>query len=465
LNKNDKNIKESKSEVTEDYIVGKASIQDFLRENTSYFQTIIPKRRKDVIEKARQYMWSVGLLYRVIKLKIELGASGLEPVHADPKVEQFYKDIYDDLDMEGFVRSAIYEHELVGEWYPYFSWDDNTPINATLLDPTLVEVKAVFGNEFIYLHPSSDVEYIIDNEKNSKIYKKIQKLIPTKVLKKWKKGEPALLNSDNAKRYFNIKPPYEKYAKSPVLPIFRDLEILKMLKEADYVTAKRLRQLILQIKVGDPKLNDGSPVGKKTLKGAMDLWNDRKKSNEVFSQWFVSAEYITPDMDIFNEEKYKNPIKSIVDWSGLNALLSDGGSYSEGYIKVKGLRQTFKNIRRTIKKALNDFNKEIAIRNNMTYYGKPKTPEIRFSNSALIDDTEMRKTIEFLYKYGLLSAEDTLKNFGYMFDRQMNKKEEEQDFFDTIRIGFEPSQGLLTEEEKNSGKPKDPNNKQPRTKE
>lgn len=445
-----------------DYEVGIASLNNFadFSEGASLLDLATPNDRYKKIEKAREYVWGSGLLFRMIKLKVEFASAGFEITHENEDVEKFYKDIYEELDIEKFIRSAAFEHEVIGEWYPLYSWEDGKPIHATLLNPQKVEVKSALGKDFIYLYPSGDIEVLLQDD-DPEIKKELKKIVPLKILNKWERGLPARLSKEYSKRYVNLKAPFEKYAHSPIEPIFPDLEILKTLQEADYATAKKFKQLLLQVKIGDSKLNDGGAVPTPLIKQTRELWNNPSETMEIFTQWFVEAEYITPDLDIFNNEKYEAVLKRIIDWSGMNVMIGDGGSYSGGYIKVKGLKQSVENIREVIRKALDDLNKIIAEKNNLKYYGELKTPDIKFNNNALKDDKEIRKIVQFLYKHGLLSGEDTLDNFDYDFDRQMGKKEDEQEYSDVIKIDFEPSQGLLGDEEiSNKDNPKD--DEQPR---
>lgn len=365
--------------------------------------------------------------------------------------------------METFIRNAAYEHEVIGEWFPFYNWEEGKPKTATLLNPELVEVKSVLGKDLIYLRPSSDIKYILNSNREG--IDKLKQFIPKEFLKSWKKSEPVLLNEESTGHYTNLKPYHQKHARPPIEPIFADLEILRTLQEADYATAKKLKQLLLQVKVGNENFNEGNPVDKSLINKARSMWNNPSQSMEIFTQWFVDAEYIIPDTEIFNNEKYESVVKRIIDWSGLNVMIESGGSYSQGFLKIKGLKQSVKNTRKIIRKALNDFNRRIANKNGKTYYGKAKIPKIKFDNNALKDDKEIRQIVQFLYKHGLLSIDDTLDTFNYDFDKQIKKKKDEEQYDDLIKIPFEPSQGLILDNDsENSDKPRNPDDgSQPRS--
>lgn len=444
--------------------LGVASINNYSSfvDETSLLERSRPQTRIEKIKKVREYVWTNPLLYRIIKMKVDFASAGLEITHPNEEIEDFYKDIYEEIDIDTFVKNMAFEHEAIGEFYPLFSWKKGQPISATLLNPELITVKSALGKDFIYMKPSSDVTYLL-NQDDPEIKKELKKVIPTEILGKWSKGREARLKDEYSNRYSNLKAPFEKYSHSPIEPVLSDLEIMKTLQEADYATAKKLKQLLLQVKVGSDKLNNGKPLKKSTLKQARELWNNPSQTMEVFTQWFMDAEYIIPDMEIFSNEKYESVIKRLIDWSGVSVMISEGGSFSQGFIKIKGLRQEVSSTRKVIEKALTDLNKKIAEKNNLKDGENLLIPDIQFSNTALRDDSEIRQIVQFLYKYGLLSGEDTLDAFDYTFDRQMRKKESEQEYSDIIKIDFEPSQGLLNHEENestNNDNPKD--NEQPR---
>lgn len=438
----------SKDSENKEVFMAEASYNNFgdlIGGSNSLLEFVKPNKREDIIEKSRDYVWSIGLLFRIIKLKVEFASAGLEPIHEDKKIEDYYKKLYKKLNIDLFARSAAFEHEVVGEWSPYYSWDGDEPSNIIILNPKLVEVKSVLGNDFIYLKPSKIYQQMM-NSSDEYVKKELKKLIPYNIYNQWRKGKSARLTNEQSNRYVNLKAYHEQYSHSPIEPIFGDLEILKTLQEADYATAKKLKQLLLQIKVGGENYNNGDAVGKGLLKAVKKSWNQSadSQSMEWFTQWFVDAEYIIPDMEIFSAEKYEGVLKRIIDWSGINVMVEQGGSYSQGYIKIKGLRQAVANTRETIKDALDDFNRLIAKKQGLTYYGNLKVPRIKFNNNALKDDGEIRETVQFLYKYGLLSEEDTLGNFNYDFKRQMRKKKEGSEHKDEIRIYFEPGRQELS---------------------
>lgn len=423
---------------------------------------VTPRDKAKVQRKARKYVWSTALLYAITKIKCDFISAGFDVVHEDKKVEKYYKDLYKKIGMKKFVKNWSFEYLVPGEVVPFTNWKNNEPNYITILNPELVEIKNVFGKDFIYLKPDIDVEQLLSSE-NPEIEKELRKIIPIKILEEWKKGKSAYIS--DVKRYTNMKAYHEKYAHSPIEPIFADLEILHTLQEADFATARKLKQLFLHVKVGNEKFNNGKAVDKKLIEATEKLFTDPYKTAELVSQWFIDADYVIPDLSIFGNEKYESVITRILWWSGIQILFNNGGSYSEGTIKLKPFKQEVENVRGEIKDFLDEFNTEIAKRQGLTYYKDLKVPRVKFSKTALDDQKTVNEMLRFLYSNGVLSMEELHDQTGYDFKIQMKqKKDENEKYRDTgiVEPLFEPSQGLLDDKEGGDNEVNNQNDNQPR---
>lgn len=413
----------------------------------SLIDKVKPETRKETLEKAREYVWTTAILYSIIKMKCDFVSSGFDIVHEDDRVEKYFKKIYKKLDMDTYVKNSSFEYFVSGEWVPYFNFKGNEPNYVTIFNPELVDIKTVLGKDFVYLSPSKDIRDLL-NKDNPEIKKELMKIIPQKYFNKWKKGEKVYI--DGAKRYLNLKAYHEKVTHSPIEPIFPDLELLKTLQEADYTTARKLKQLFLHAKVGGEKFNKGRPVPKEIMKKAESLFDQPYRSAELVTQYFIDMEFISPDVEIFSNEKYESVITRILQWSGMEVLLGEGGSYSEGTIRLKPLKQEIENARKEIEKSLNDFNREVAKRKGFTYYNDLKIPRVKFDNNTLVDQNITNNMLKFAYQHGAVSVQKMLEELGYDFKMQMKQKQEERDeYLEQIYIAHEPSQGLSLREGKN----------------
>ena len=417
------------------------------RDNAKLLNQILKnKSREDIIKDAREYVWSIGLLYRLIKIKVDFICSGFKVVSQDDEVEEKYKELYDKLDINEFIKNFAFEQLVIGESYPFYNWGNDGIKNVSLLNPELTKVKTVLGEDLVYLKPSQDIKSLMnsDNERERQV---LNNIVPRDVLNQWEDGKYAVLPEDVADRYAELKAYHEKYAHSPIEPIFPDLKLLSELISADYGVAQKLSQLITHIKVGDENFRDGKQVPPDVIDKVEELFNNPNSSSQtIFSQWFISAEHISPPIEeIFGSEKYQDVVRRIVQWSGLGIFIDTGdagSSYASGYLKTKPIQQEIDNYRELIKRVLNDFNQLVAEKHGWKTYGDNlKTPNIKFDSNALKEESDVLQVVQFLYQYGLLSEEEVLEEFGYDIARQMDKKEEAQEeYYEKMTLPFEPSQ-------------------------
>lgn len=413
----------------------------------SLIDKVKPSNRKYTLKKAREYVWTTAILYAIIKMKCDFVSSGFRIVHENDKVHNYYNKLYDELDIETYVKNSAFEYFVSGEWVPYFNFKNGKPNYVTIFNPELVEIKTAMGKDFVFLHPPENVQELLRSE-DPEVQKAIRKVIPRKYREKWKEGKKVYI--EDAKRYTNLKAYHEKYAHSPIEAIFPDLEIMRTLQEADYATARKLKQLFLHVKVGNEKFNKGKPVPKKVMDKVESIFEQPYKSAELITQYFVEMEFVTPDVEIFGNEKYESVITRILQWSGVEVFFArEGTSYSEGTIKLKPLKQEVENARKEIKKSLEQFNKRIANEQGMTYYGNPKIPRILFDNSALDDEGKINEMLKFAYNHGTVSVQKLHDELGYDFEFEMKRKQEEkQEHFDDVQVLFEPNQGMSLQEQK-----------------
>ncbi|MGM0409468.1 MAG: hypothetical protein ACQEQF_01795 [Bacillota bacterium] len=429
----------------------------------SLIDKVKPSDRKGVLKQAREYVWTTALLYSIIKMKCDFVSSGFEVVHENEKVNKYYNDLYDRLDMDTYVKNSAFEYFVSGEWVPYFNFNGQEPNYVTIFNPELVESKTAMGQDFIFLHPSNEIQKLLEMD-NTEVQEELRKIIPIEYIRKWQNGKKVYVK--DAKRYVNLKAYHERNAHSPIEPIFPDLEILRTLQEADYATARKLKQLFLHVKVGNDKFNNGKPVPKPIMDKVEELFEQPYKSAELVTQYFVDMDFITPDTEIFGNEKYESVVTRILEWSGVEVFFArEGTSYSEGTIKLKPLKQEVENAREKIKKSLNEFNEEVAQRRGMRYYGSPKTPRILFDNNALEDESKINEMLKFAYSHGTISVQKLHEELGYDFKLEMKRnKDERENYSEDIGVPFEPSQSESWQQDNDSNNDEDnpDKNDQPR---
>lgn len=440
-----------------EYEIGKASFNSSLNYNMdelysqfisnskptirNLFQTKANRVQK--IKLARNFVWGVGLLYKVIQLKTNYITEGFEVYLKDKEIQKIYEDLNDEIDIDTYIKNAAFEHEVIGEWTNFIQWDNSDIINLTILNPEKVKVKTVFGNDLIFVRPPDDIKYLF-NSNDKQVLKRLKDSLPKKYYDAWSKGQEVLLDEDETKRYFNQKAYHENYSHSPIEPIFDDLALLSMYKESDYSVAYKIKKAILQVKVGDKDFNDGEPLDSDIIDQAEKMFKNPSEASEIFTQWFMSADWIIPDSDVYYPEKYEPVIRSILEWSGLGIFLADNSGYGASTEKTEGFYNSIRNSRREIKKSILDIYKQYARKNDIRdENGDLLIPKATFSDKHMQSTEELIKKVNFLYNKGMLTPETTLDTYGFNYNKERDIKLETgkiSEYIELVNVAFEPSQ-------------------------
>jgi len=402
--------------------------------------------RDDKLKISRNFVWNVGILYRIIKMKVDFIIEGFRIYSDKEEVKEFYDQINEEIDIEKYIRNSAFEHQVIGEWYPFLSWNGTDLKKLTILNPEQVSVKSLFGEDLIYLKPTQEIMKLL-NDPDPETQKRLRKVVPSKYYNKWSKGEEVLLDENEVFRYFNQKAYHEGYSHTPIEPIFDDLALLEMHKESDYSVAYKIKKAILQIKVGDKDFNEGDPVDEEILEQAEELFSNPSEAMEVFTQWFMEPEWILPDTDVYNKVKYEPVIQNILEWSGVSLFISDEASYSgAASIRTQGFFKDVKAARSEIRKSIKDIYREIAEKRGFKTYGDQlKMPEVKFSNLSFHNNEELLDSLRFLYSYGLISPDTALDEFGFDIGEEFKIQSEEgkkEKYLEHIITPFEPSQDV-----------------------
>ena len=444
----EESIKMAKSSAFNQYYTSDSSnlFDEFVEGTKPSLRNLFNKKikREDKLRISRNFVWNLGLLYRIIKIKTDYISSGFEIYSDDEDVMEFYSELNEQVDIQRYIENAAFEHEVIGEWYPYLSWSGDDLNKLTILDPKQIDIKSIFGEDVIELSPPKEVRNILNRRDGDPVKDRLQKIIPRRYLEDWKSGRSVVLEEDEVFRYFNTKAYHEKYAHTPIEPIFDDLALLSMHKESDYSISYKIKKAILQVKIGDENYKDGKPVSEDTIDSAMEMFRNPSESMEVFTQWFMNADWIIPDPAVYAPEKYRPVIRNILQWSGLEVMVNteSRSTTGDGQVKAEGFYRDVQSARRKIKISIEDIFETIARKKGFTTYGNNlKLPEIEFSNDVFMSNDELLETVQYLYKHGLISPDTALEKFGINFNREVKKKEGKMDTYrEYIKVPFEPSQ-------------------------
>jgi len=160
----------------------------------------------------------------------------------DKKVEQFFKDMMDRLDLETVVQQVALEFWRAGECFPYSEFDESIGSWGKIYvhNPDFISVKAspIPGSVTISLRPDPDLQRIITS--NDPAHVKIRESLDPRIVHHVLMDEYIPLDSFNISHLKNLTSPYDIRGTSLIVSVWKDLMLYDRLRECHDVETEVL---------------------------------------------------------------------------------------------------------------------------------------------------------------------------------------------------------------------------------
>jgi hypothetical protein len=155
------------------------------------------------------------------------------------KVQQFFMEMAEKIDLYSIVYGAALEFWKMGEAFPYAELDESlgTWSRITILNPDYVHVKkSVIGNHtLISLRPDANLQRIISSTSASDM--SMRKYIPKHIIDYVKKGQNIPLDAFNVSHLKLLSSPYDVRGTSVIVSTYKDLMLYDKLRESKFAQA------------------------------------------------------------------------------------------------------------------------------------------------------------------------------------------------------------------------------------
>ena len=155
------------------------------------------------------------------------------------KVQQFFMEMSEKIDLYSVVYGAALEFWRLGECFPYAELDDSlgTWSRITILNPDYVHVKkSVIGNHsMISLRPDANLQRIISSNAPADVA--LRKYIPAHIIDYVRKGQNIPLESFNISHLKLLSAPYDVRGTSIIVSVYKDLMLYDKLRESKFAQA------------------------------------------------------------------------------------------------------------------------------------------------------------------------------------------------------------------------------------
>jgi hypothetical protein len=176
------------------------------------------------------------------------------------KVQQFFMEMAERIDLYSVVYGAALEFWKQGEVFPYAELDERAGnwSRVTILNPDYVHVKkSVIGNSsMISLRPDAGLQRVVNSSSPGDL--SLRKHIPKHIVDYVKRGQNIPLDEFNISHLKLLSSPYDVRGTSIVVSVYKDLMMYDKLRESKFAQADGMINPLTLVTLGGE--NDYRPT-------------------------------------------------------------------------------------------------------------------------------------------------------------------------------------------------------------
>lgn len=354
----------------------------------------------------------------------------------DRKVQQFFEDQCEELDIVNLLQAISLEFWKMGEVFPYAELDQSRGMwkNVLIQNPDYVHIKTsvLGGDPVISMRPDEALQRLMQSNAPADI--QLRQQIDEEVLHYVKKGQNIPLDNFHVSHLKMLSSPYDTHGTSVIVSIYKDLMLYDKLRESKFAQADNLVNPITLIKVGGTEEGEFHPT---------------PEALEQYRQIFESAQY-DKDFKIITHAGVKvervgasgqiidigNDMNFIMD-NILNGLMvpkaiitQEGASFNSASVGLEVLKQRYESFRNMIAQWLTRkiFAPISEIQEFYEYRDGEKkliVPEIDWNTMILYDMDNYINVLNGLVQSNMVSRETLFRSLGLNIDEERRKIREQ----------------------------------------
>lgn len=193
----------------------------------------LPKDRVTMNAWNRVFYDTHPVVRNAINLHASYPISKINISHPDKKVQEFFLEMAEKIDLYSVVYGAALEFWKLGECFPYAELDRETNSwkKITILNPDYIHVKksAIGDHTIISLRPDAGLQRLVNSNSQSDIA--LKKRLPKHIVDAVKKGESIPLDGINISHLKLLSSPYDVRGTSVIVSVYKDLMHYDKLRE------------------------------------------------------------------------------------------------------------------------------------------------------------------------------------------------------------------------------------------
>lgn len=390
--------------------------------------TQLPRDRGTMNAWCRIYFALNPIVNNAISLHSTYPIAKLNVSCPDKKIENFFGDMIDDMDLLNVCAQMAQEFFVIGEAFPFLSLDQNSMkwSSCTLQNPDFIYVKrsAVIDEPQISMRPDAELKKLVVSNDPESVRLRAQ--LPEKLIQNVKNGKNIPLDNFYVSHLARKISPYETRGTSMIAPCIKALMLWDKLRECKYAQADNLINPITLVKLGGSTDMDYKP-------SASDIENWRTlleeaqydKDFKIITHGSVSIERVGAQTVIDVANDIIQLIKEIYIGLMVPQVIMESGdiTYANGSLSLDVLKQRYfqfqnmlsKWIRRKVFAPISQLN------GFWDYSGgeqKLIIPEVEWNHMSLFDLNDYIATLSGLTEKKTVSIHTTYRSLGLDYEKE-----------------------------------------------
>lgn len=363
----------------------------------------------------------------------------------DQRVERFFNDMAEDMNLFESLFDIALEYWVNGEAFPFAEFDEERGVfsKVVIYNPDYMVVKRaiVSSDPVIYMKPDARLQQIATS--TNPLDANLRKSIPDYLLNAVRKGAPIPIDNFNISHLKMLSHPYDLRGMSIIVSVYKDLMLFDKLRESKFAQADSMINPITVVKIGGNAEGEYRPTPQD-----LEYWRtvfeeaQYDKDFKIFTHQGVDIQRVGYSGHVIDiQADLEFIIKNIIIGLMIPPSLLDQewASYGSASIGLEVLRDRYISFRNVIKRWLERkiFAPISKVQGFYEYKdGKKKLiiPEIEWNKMNLYD---LDNFINFLTQLNQaptpkVSLHSLFRSLDLNYDDEMQKIREEQ--IDQIRL-------------------------------
>ncbi len=368
-----------------------------------------------------------------INLHASYPISKINITHKSQKVQEFFLEMAEKIDLYSVVYGAALEFWKMGEAFPYAELDSetNTWKRITILNPDFVHVKkAAIGDQVIIsLRPDAALQRLVNSKAPSDL--KLKRRLPKNIVDAVKRGETIPINNLNVSHLKLLSSPYDVRGTSIIVSIYKDLMLYDKLRESKFAQADGMVNPLTLVKIGTDTYKatqadiDAHKIALEEAQYDKDfklVTHDGVSIERIgFSGGVLD---ISPDIELINNNIYAGLMvpKALMD--------QETATYASSSVGLEVLRQRYDIFRNMMKKWLEQkvFAPISELQDFFEFKDGEKVlqvPNVDFNHMNLYDMNDYIQSISGFVGSKEVSIHTLYRSLGLSYEEEMKKLDQE----------------------------------------